>query len=51
MRLNRARNWKNFWPLCSFTQTPPQNVVYADIDGNIGFINPGWCRCANRATA
>ena len=35
--INRARNWKEFSSaLTSFT-APAQNIVYADIDGHIGY--------------
>lgn len=35
--LNRARNWKEFsTALKSFT-APTQNIVYADVDGHIGY--------------
>ena len=39
--LNRARNWKEFnTALESFT-APTQNVVYADVDGHIGYHAAG----------
>jgi penicillin G amidase len=41
MRLNRATNWDEFLQALSLYQTPPQNIVYADTAGNIGYINPG----------
>lgn len=41
MRLNLARSWKGFLGALQMYQAPPQNIVYADIQGNIGFINPG----------
>ena len=40
-RLNRARNWKEFnTALESFT-APTQNIVYADVDGHIGYHAAG----------
>ncbi len=40
-RLNRARNWKEFnQALESFT-APTQNIVYADVDGHIGYHAAG----------
>jgi penicillin amidase len=40
-QLNRARNWKEFsTALISFT-APMQNIVYADIDGHIGYHAAG----------
>ena len=41
MHLNRAKDWQEFREALKLYQSPPQNVVYADNDGNIGFINPG----------
>jgi penicillin amidase len=41
MHLNSAKNWDDFTKALTLYQTPPQNVVYADIAGNIGFYNPG----------
>ena len=39
--LNRARNWKEFnQALESFT-APTQNIVYADVEGNIGYHAAG----------
>ena len=39
--LNRARNWKEFnTALESFT-APTQNIVYADVDGHIGYHATG----------
>ena len=39
--LNRARNWKEFnTALESFT-APTQNIVYADVDGHIGYHTAG----------
>ncbi|HKU73185.1 MAG TPA: penicillin acylase family protein [Pyrinomonadaceae bacterium] len=41
MALNRARNWKEFnTALDSFT-APTQNIVYADVDGHIGYHAAG----------
>ena len=39
--VNRARNWADFVAAMSGWQAPIQNVVYADVDGHIGFITPG----------
>ena len=40
-QLNRARNWKEFnTALESFT-APTQNIVYADVDGHIGYHAAG----------
>jgi len=41
MRLNEARNWSQFIDALQLYQTPTQNLVYADVGGDIGFLNPG----------
>jgi len=41
-KLNRARNWKEF---CEALRTFPgatQNIVYADVDGHIGYYGAGY---------
>ena len=37
----RARNWNEFLDAARSLQAPQQNLSYADVDGNIGFIAPG----------
>jgi len=39
--LNRAQNWSEFRNAARQFHAPQQNISYADIDGNIGFIAPG----------
>ena len=41
LRINAARNWGEFLDALRLYQTPTQNLVYADVAGNIGFFNPG----------
>jgi penicillin G amidase len=41
MRVNSARNWDEFLHALHLYQTPTQNLVFADIGGDIGFLNPG----------
>jgi penicillin amidase len=41
MRLNRAQNWDQFLGALKLFQTPTQNIAFADVAGNIGFISPG----------
>ena len=41
MRLNGARNWDDFLDAMRLFQTPTQNIVYADVSGDIGFFSPG----------
>lgn len=35
--LNRAKNWDEFRKALEFWTVPSQNIVYADVDGNIGY--------------
>lgn len=39
--MNRAGNWESFGAALQEWGFPPQNVVYADIAGNIGYKMPG----------
>ncbi len=41
LRINQAVNWNEFLEALRLYQSPPQNVVFANIKGDIGFINPG----------
>src|SRR5581483_5237521 len=41
MRMNKATNWQEFLAALTFYKAPPQNIVYADTAGNIGFIAAG----------
>jgi penicillin G amidase len=41
MRVNSARNWGEFLDALRLYQTPTQNLVFADVRGDIGFVNPG----------
>jgi penicillin amidase len=40
-KLDRATNWEEFRDALRDWDVPPQNFVYADIDGNIGYIMAG----------
>ncbi|HLX59424.1 MAG TPA: penicillin acylase family protein [Ktedonobacteraceae bacterium] len=40
-KLNRASNWEEFRDGLRDWDLPAQNVVYADVDGNIGYIMAG----------
>jgi len=40
-KLNRVHNWAEFVAAMRDFDSPEQNMVYADVDGNIGFIAPG----------
>ena len=37
--LNRADNWEDFREACSYFKATSQNIIYADVDGNIGLQN------------
>jgi penicillin G amidase len=39
--LNRARNWREFTSAISGYTPPMQNMVYADVDGHIGYYAAG----------
>ena len=39
--LNRARNWKEFNTAVESFTAPTQNIVYADVDGHIGYHAAG----------
>lgn len=41
IKLNKAKNWQEFVEAAKYFASPQQNMVYADTDGNIGFIAPG----------
>ncbi len=41
MRLDVARSWSDFLDAMRIYQTPTQNIVYADVSGDIGFFSPG----------
>jgi len=40
-RINRARNKDEFLQALRLYKSPAQNIVYADREGNIGFVNAG----------
>ncbi|MCC6212331.1 MAG: penicillin acylase family protein [Burkholderiales bacterium] len=41
LKIARARDWESFLAAAKDFQTPQQNMVYADIEGNIGFVAAG----------
>jgi penicillin amidase len=41
LKLNRARDWNSFLDGARDFMAPQQNFVYADVDGNIGYVAPG----------
>lgn len=41
LSLDRARNWREFQQAMARWKMPGENMVYADVDGNIGWIAAG----------
>ncbi len=41
MKMNTAQDWGQFTSALKDFVTPEQNIVYADVDGNIGYYAPG----------
>ncbi|HEV7896296.1 MAG TPA: penicillin acylase family protein [Planosporangium sp.] len=39
--LNAARGWADFRRAAAQFEVPAQNLIYADVDGNIGYQSPG----------
>jgi penicillin amidase len=49
LRIDQARSWEEFRQACAFHRTPSENMVWADVEGNIGWqavgiapIRDGW---------
>jgi penicillin amidase len=42
LKIDRARNWREFTDALHGFAGPMQNFVYADTEGNIGFYAAGW---------
>jgi penicillin amidase len=38
---NKAQNWEQFREATRHWSVPAQNIIYADVDGNIGYQTPG----------
>ena len=49
LRLQRASNWSTFREAFSGMDAPSQNVVYADVDGHIGYLLCGRVPVRRRA--
>jgi penicillin amidase len=41
LSLNRAQNWQEFLKALERWEVPSENLVYADVDGNIGWVAAG----------
>ena len=39
--IDKARNWEEFREALRYWDVPAQNIVYADVEGNIGYQVPG----------
>ncbi len=37
LRMDQARSWEEFRDACSFSRTPSENMVWADVEDNIGW--------------
>jgi penicillin amidase len=37
LRMDQAKNWEEFTEACSYSHTPSENMVWADINNNIGW--------------
>ena len=42
LAVNRAQDWTQFRDAAALFDVPAQNLLYADVDGNIGYQAPGW---------
>ncbi|MEP7382770.1 MAG: penicillin acylase family protein, partial [Gemmatimonadota bacterium] len=41
LRMDQARNWEEFRAACSYSNIPGENMVWADVKGNIGWQSVG----------
>ena len=41
LRMDQARNWEEFRLACSFSHIPGENMIWADVSGNIGWQSVG----------
>ncbi len=41
LSMNRAQNWKQFYDALKRWKVPSENLIYADVDGNIGWLAAG----------
>ena len=37
LRMDQAKNWQEFREACSYSNIPGENMIWADVDGNIGW--------------
>jgi len=50
-QLNKAKNWNDFVSGVKMITAPGLNIVYADVEGNIGYYNSGKVPIRNKAAA
>ena len=41
LRMNQAKTWEEFRDACNYSNIPGENMVWADVDGNIGWQSVG----------
>ena len=41
LRMDQAKNWEEFREACSFSHTPSENMIWADVYNNIGWQSVG----------
>ncbi len=49
LRIDQAHSWNEFLAACDYSRIPSENMIWADLDGNIGYqavgispLRPGW---------
>ena len=49
LRMDQAKNWEEFREACAYSRAPSENMVWADVEGNIGWqavgivpLRPNW---------
>ncbi len=42
VQIDQAQNWQEFTAALRSFMGPEQNIVYADVEGNIGYYAPAW---------
>ncbi len=49
LRMDQANNWEEFREACAYSRAPSENMVWADVEGNIGWqavgvvpLRPNW---------
>jgi penicillin amidase len=47
LTLNRVQNWKEFLKAMERWKVPSENLIYADVDGNIGWVAAGMTPVRN----